>query len=105
MIPLAEPDTLDADRILAHLDRVADELHAAGIAAETALAFGDRVEAISEQAISAACALIAMTTHGRSGIERLAIGSLTDALIRSAPVPVIAVRPSCLHSGFNWIFS
>ena len=37
--------------------------------------------------------LVVMTTHGRGGIRRAWLGSVTDQLIRSAEIPVLVVRP------------
>ena len=37
--------------------------------------------------------LIVMSTHGRSGISRLSLGSVTDSLIRHTTIPVLVVRP------------
>ena len=36
--------------------------------------------------------LIIMSTHGRSGVRRLLLGSVAEKIIRSAPCPVLAVR-------------
>jgi nucleotide-binding universal stress UspA family protein len=36
--------------------------------------------------------LIAMTTHGRTGLRRLLFGSVAEAVLRAAPVPVFVVR-------------
>jgi nucleotide-binding universal stress UspA family protein len=36
--------------------------------------------------------LIVMSTHGRSGVRRLLLGSVAEKIIRSAPCPVLAVR-------------
>jgi nucleotide-binding universal stress UspA family protein len=36
---------------------------------------------------------IVMTTHGRTGRERDMFGSVADAVLRGAPMPVIVVRP------------
>jgi nucleotide-binding universal stress UspA family protein len=36
--------------------------------------------------------LIAMTTHGRGGLERLVFGSTAEAVLRHAPCPVLLVR-------------
>jgi nucleotide-binding universal stress UspA family protein len=36
--------------------------------------------------------LIVMGTHGRSGLNRLLLGSVADRVIRLAPCPVLAVR-------------
>lgn len=37
--------------------------------------------------------LLAVATHGRTGTPRLVLGSIAEKLIRSTPVPVLAVRP------------
>jgi nucleotide-binding universal stress UspA family protein len=34
-----------------------------------------------------------MSTHGRSGISRLSLGSVTDSLIRHTTIPVLVVKP------------
>ena len=40
--------------------------------------------------------VVMMTTHGRGGFQRAWLGSVTDALVRSLPVPVLAY-----HAGAN----
>jgi nucleotide-binding universal stress UspA family protein len=35
-----------------------------------------------------------MTTHGRSGAMRLALGSVADSVIHSAEQPVLVIHPS-----------
>jgi nucleotide-binding universal stress UspA family protein len=37
--------------------------------------------------------LIVMSTHGRSGLSRLSLGSVTDSLIRHTSTPVLVVKP------------
>lgn len=37
--------------------------------------------------------LIVISTHGRSGITRLSLGSVTDSLIRHTTIPVLVVKP------------
>jgi len=36
---------------------------------------------------------VAVATHGRSGLQRLVLGSVADKLIRAAEMPVLVVRP------------
>lgn len=36
--------------------------------------------------------LVVMGTHGRTGLSRLIMGSVTDRVLRTAPCPVLAVR-------------
>ncbi len=38
--------------------------------------------------------LIALGTHGRSGVNRLMLGSVAERVLRESPVPVLTVRPS-----------
>jgi nucleotide-binding universal stress UspA family protein len=37
--------------------------------------------------------VLAMTTHGRGGVQRLFLGSVADKVIRGASKPVLVVRP------------
>lgn len=36
--------------------------------------------------------LVVMATHGRGGVARLVMGSVTDKIVRSAPCPVLTLR-------------
>ena len=38
--------------------------------------------------------LIVMGTHGRGGVEKMWLGSVTDKVLRKAHCPVLAMRPS-----------
>ena len=40
------------------------------------------------------CDLVVMGTHGRSGLDRYLLGSVTERVVRTAPVPVLTVRRS-----------
>jgi len=44
------------------------------------------------------CDLIAMATHGRSGLQRLAIGSVTERVLGAAEHPVLVVRPQNMQA-------
>lgn len=37
--------------------------------------------------------MIAMSTHGATGIKRILLGSVTEMVLRKSPVPVFVVRP------------
>ena len=43
--------------------------------------------------------LIVMATHGRSGMGRLTIGSIADAVVRRAAIPCLVVRPPAVAAG------
>jgi len=51
-------------------------------------------EAILAAADEVGADLIAMGTHGRSGLKRMLMGSVTEFVVRSAPCPVLTVRAS-----------
>ncbi|MBN2623453.1 MAG: universal stress protein, partial [Acidimicrobiales bacterium] len=53
----------------------------------------DAAAALSDMAESSSppTALLVMATHGRTGWDRLRLGSVTTAAIRSAAVPVLVV--------------
>ncbi len=53
---------------------------------------GQPAEAILDHARQMGVALIAMTTHGRSGIGRLMFGSVADSVLREALCPVFLLR-------------
>jgi nucleotide-binding universal stress UspA family protein len=36
--------------------------------------------------------LVVVGTHGRTGFDRYVLGSVAEALVRTAPVPVLTVR-------------
>jgi nucleotide-binding universal stress UspA family protein len=53
---------------------------------------GDPHEAILQTADAIHADLIVMGTHGRGGVNRLLIGSVTEEVLRMACIPVLAVR-------------
>ncbi len=59
---------------------------------ETALVRGSPAEAILEYGAENGIDLIAMGTHGRTGLERYVAGSVTERVLRLAEVPVLTVR-------------
>lgn len=54
---------------------------------------GDPQTTIIDQALSKKADLIVMGTHGRRGFKRLLLGSVTEAILREAPCPVLTVPP------------
>lgn len=58
------------------------------------VAEGDPAEHILEAVDRVGCGLIAMASHGRGAVGRLAFGSVADRVSRASHVPVLIVRPS-----------
>lgn len=51
------------------------------------------VPALLDHAAAIGADLIALTTHGRGGLSRAWLGSVTDQLIRQSPTPVLVLHP------------
>jgi nucleotide-binding universal stress UspA family protein len=55
---------------------------------------GDPATEILERAASGNYDLVAIGTHGRTGLPRLLIGSIAEKVVRAAPCPVLTVHES-----------
>jgi nucleotide-binding universal stress UspA family protein len=62
-----------------------------GVAIEREVAEGHAATEIVDQATRFASDLVVLGTHGRSGFERLLLGSVTERVLRKAPCPVLSV--------------
>lgn len=84
-----------------YLKMKAGELREMGHTVRTRLLKGDVAAALSDLAQAESVDLIAMTTHGRSGINRWVMGSVAERVLRSSSLPVFLVRPGAdvIHSG------
>ena len=75
-----------------YLSKATECLKNKGINIKTKVATGKAAEEIVKAADEFKVDLIAMSTHGRSGLSRLTFGSITDKVLRTAGVPVLVVR-------------
>jgi len=64
----------------------------AGVECEHHLLFGHPAEAIADFAKRHDIDLIVMGTHGRTGVARLVMGSVAEAVVRRAECPVLTVK-------------
>lgn len=55
---------------------------------------GDPVSAIIAEATKPGYDLLVVGTHGRTGVTKLLLGSVTEKLIRLSPIPVLTVPPA-----------
>jgi nucleotide-binding universal stress UspA family protein len=55
---------------------------------------GDAAEEILKIAQGRHCDLIVLGTHGRSGLRRLLVGSVAEAVLRKALCPVLTIKPT-----------
>jgi nucleotide-binding universal stress UspA family protein len=70
----------------------ADELERAGYHVKVEVVFGEPSERIIEYAKDEEVGLIAMTTHGRTGISRAVMGSVAERVLRGISIPVMLLR-------------
>jgi len=76
-----------------YLNKVAVDLKKKGYKVNTLVRVGNAPREIVKAAHDIKAHLIAMSTHGRSGVVRWAIGSVTDTVIRlEGTIPVLAVK-------------
>jgi nucleotide-binding universal stress UspA family protein len=77
----------------AYLDGVAASLRAESLRVRTVVMDGLPASAILEYARAQAVDLIALATHGRSGVARWLLGGVADKVVRGATLPVLLYRP------------
>jgi len=68
------------------------EIDDLGVPAEAWILHGAPVAAIVAFASDAGANLIAMGSHGRSGIPRLVLGSVAEGVLRTSTIPVLIFR-------------
>lgn len=74
------------------VEGIAEELREAGHEVTTACQRGKPHRAICRYAEENDIDLVAMGTHGRSGVQRQLIGSVTEKVVRTSETPVLTVR-------------
>lgn len=85
-----ERATAKAERLLAEVDQRAQ---AAGVPSKSGHVTDSRPDcAIAGAVTKYRCDLIVMATHGRRGVERLLLGSVTQKVLLAAEVPVLVCR-------------
>lgn len=94
---LARTDTarlLEEERVSSapYLKRVVDTLQGQGVRARALRLEGPAADSILKAAGDVGATLIALSTHGRAGLARWALGSVAEKVVRGAPVPVLLMR-------------
>lgn len=77
----------------ANAEKVLEKARKRGVQARASSATsGDIAQSIIAQARKARCDLIVMASHGRSGADRLLLGSETQNVLVQSAIPVLVVR-------------
>lgn len=74
------------------VDKIAEKATAVGIEAHTEVMEGSPPEVILDYAEENDIDLIIMSTHGRSGVSRFLLGSVTEGVLRATDTPVLTIR-------------
>jgi nucleotide-binding universal stress UspA family protein len=89
-------DELEAElktQAISYLDSKVRQLKSEGLVDVSPLASeGEAAETIIELASGAPNSLIAMCSHGRSGVRRWVLGSVTEKVVRHSDDPVLVIR-------------
>ncbi|OGO33252.1 MAG: hypothetical protein A2Z29_02565 [Chloroflexi bacterium RBG_16_56_11] len=80
------------DRVMDYLVKKGETLKEGGVNITTIVKSGNAADEILKTADEVKANLIAMSTHGRSGLRRLAFGSITDKVLHGSRIPVLMVR-------------
>ncbi len=82
------------ERSQAYLNGIKAQFNSRDIQVDTRLAFGPVVKAVLNAASGTGADLIAMATHGISGLARVSYGSVAAGVLQAAELPILLIR-SC----------
>ncbi len=85
-------DTERTQNAQQYLDAEATKARDRNVLTETHLDRGDPASRLLDLANELGSALIVMTTHGRTGLARFALGSVADRVVRGGVAPVLLIR-------------
>jgi nucleotide-binding universal stress UspA family protein len=77
-----------------YLKKLCNKLEQKGLHVTYLLRDGMVADTILEVAESMQSDLIAMTTHGRTGMVRLLLGSVAEQVVHRSKIPIILIRPA-----------
>ena len=80
-----------------YLTSIRERLEAAGIGASVLTLYGAPADTIVALASADPAALVVMSTHGRGGIARWALGSVADKVLHTVSNPMLIVRANAAH--------
>ena len=90
-LPSAVLTAEDRDALLADMKRFAESEAGTNVPIELDILEGSTAAAILEKAEAMPADLLVLGTHGRSGFERLVLGSVAEKVLRKADCPVLTV--------------
>lgn len=80
-------------RFEVELKQLANTLRTVGYRVHTLVRIGEPVEQIVTTVATGAYDLVAMATHGHTGLARLLLGSVAESVLRRVAIPLLLMRP------------
>ncbi len=93
---IAVPDTMLKDAEVAavdYLSGLAAPLRDRGLKVQCVTVIGHPAETIVSYADENKFDLVALATHGRSGLKRMVFGSVADFVVRKSGLPILLIKP------------
>ena len=78
----------------AQLEQRVAAARGSGVLSRSVLRVGVPHEEIVRAATEEKAEMVVVGTHGRSGLDRVLLGSVAERVVRLAPCPVLTVRPA-----------
>jgi nucleotide-binding universal stress UspA family protein len=85
-------DSLEAES-LTYLQSIRAKLQKAGLRTSFLIRQGPIAETILHVATEVNADIVAMSTHGRTGVSRWLLGSIANRVVNHSPIPVLLIRP------------
>lgn len=92
VLSVCASDDLKCEQVQEMADRVRDLLRQEGVAADSVVREGNPARAIIDAAADNDCDLIVVGSHGRTGLDRLLLGSVSQQVVIQAKCPVLVAK-------------
>lgn len=85
-------DSLPVEVVSKNIFKEQKEMHRQGLKTELAIRYGDPATEILAYSDVQDADLLALSTHGRTGLERVLYGSVAESLLRDSKIPLLVLR-------------
>jgi nucleotide-binding universal stress UspA family protein len=92
MIPELTPEDIESD-----WESFIGGLSLKSVPSQTSAEHGPAADMIVRYADTIRADIIVMGTHGRTGLEHMLLGSVAEAVVRTAPCPVLTIKPEAFQ--------
>lgn len=94
-------DDLPVEVVSENIFREQKALQKRGLEVDIAILYGDPVVETLGYAERNHADLVAISTHGRSGLDRLRFGSVAEKILRKSPLPLLVLRTAAIPKQYT----